>query len=90
MGEHDYRRHFPTAYGTPIGPVRPRRRRTPTGCCGLVIPRNAARAEGRFKPGGPDGYRAADTPDAALRPTRAEAERDWHAARCTPTPEEQR
>lgn len=42
------------------------------------IPRvsDAARAVGRFKPDGPDGYRARSLPDGPLRATRAEAEAD--------------
>lgn len=32
-----------------------------------------ARAVGRFKPDGPDGYKAATMPDAPLRATREEA-----------------
>ncbi|CAB4727811.1 MAG: hypothetical protein F2667_12560 [Actinobacteria bacterium] len=35
-----------------------------------------ARAVGRFRPGGPTGYRAATMPDAPTRATRTEAEDD--------------
>ena len=42
--------------------------------CGRVHPSDAARAISRF--GTRRGFRAA-VPDAPIRPTRAEAERDW-------------
>lgn len=48
---------------------------------GYVIPADAARAVGRFRPGRPLGYRAADMPDAPIRATRAEAVADWLAPR---------
>ena len=41
-----------------------------------ILGSDAARAVGRFRPGGPLGYRAATAPDAPLRATRAEAESD--------------
>lgn len=45
-----------------------------------VMGADSARAVGRFKPDGPEGYRAATAPDAPLRATRAAAiedERAW-------------
>lgn len=44
-----------------------------------VFGSDAAIAVGKFKPGGPDGYRAKSAPDAPLRATRAEAEADERA-----------
>lgn len=41
-----------------------------------ILGADAARAVGRFKATGVDGYRAATAPDAPLRPTRTEAEED--------------
>ena len=52
-------------------------------CDVWAVPSDAARAVGLFHPDGPLGYRAAGISDAPLRSTRAEAERDWHDARCT-------
>lgn len=46
-----------------------------------VLGADAAVAVGRFKPDGPDGYRAKSLPDGPLRATRAEAEADERAAR---------
>jgi hypothetical protein len=45
-----------------------------------VIGSDAARAVGRFKPDGPDGYRARSLPDGPIRATRAEAENDERRA----------
>lgn len=44
-----------------------------------VVPTSVARAVGRFNADGPDGYRAADVPNAPLRPTREAAQADWLA-----------
>jgi len=41
-----------------------------------IIGADAARAVGRFKPTGVEGYGAATAPNAPLRETRAEAEED--------------
>jgi hypothetical protein len=41
-----------------------------------ILGSDAARAVGRFAPGGPLGYRARSAPDALLRATRAEAVED--------------
>lgn len=46
-----------------------------------ILGADAAVAVGRFKPGGPDGYRAKSLPDGPLRATRPEAEADERAAR---------
>ena len=48
-----------------------------------ILGADAAVAVGRFKPGGPDGYRARSLPDGPLRATRSEAEADERAARLT-------
>ncbi|MGV3564180.1 MAG: hypothetical protein ACO1ON_12960 [Nocardioides sp.] len=45
--------------------------------CGWTHDASEVRAIGRFAPGGPLGYRAWSVPDAPLRTTRAEAERDY-------------
>lgn len=47
---------------------------------------DAARAVGRFREGGPDGYRAATAPAAPLRATRAEAAEDERAWLDRPRP----
>lgn len=47
----------------------------------IVLGADAAVAVGRFKPGGPDGYRARSLPNGPLRATRPEAEADERAAR---------
>lgn len=46
-----------------------------------VLGSDAAVAVGRFKPDGPDGYRAKSLPAGPLRATRKEAEEDERAAR---------
>ena len=43
---------------------------------GWRISPDFARAEGRFDPNGPHGYRASTSPYAPLRPTREQAEND--------------
>jgi len=43
---------------------------------GWIVGSDWARAVGRFKPEGPDGYRAATMPSAPLRKTRTEAVAD--------------
>lgn len=44
--------------------------------CGWIHGASQVVAVGRFKPGGPDGYRVASDPSAPLRDSRAEAMRD--------------
>lgn len=53
------------------------------GTCGWVHPSDASIAVGRFS-GDPVKYKANGVTDALLRGSRAEAERDWCAARQRP------
>lgn len=50
----------------------------------LVIPSDAARAVGRFRPEGPIGYRASNDAAAPLRSTRQAAVEDYIAACVAP------
>lgn len=88
---HTVRRSEAGVWCRPLGPscancdtegndMRYRRHAPGEACCNPPAPRvlgsSAAYAVGRFKPDGPDGYRAATAPNAPLRATRAEAEFD--------------
>jgi hypothetical protein len=44
-----------------------------------IIPADATRAVGRFRPEGPVGYQASNDPAAPIRATRAQAAQDWLA-----------
>lgn len=70
--------YFPEPLWNEPVPRKPRRPRLIVN--GWVVPSNAARAVGRFRRGGPVGYKA-DVPDSVVRATRAEAVDDWIQAR---------
>lgn len=56
--------------------MRATSRLQPCDRCGWIHDPSLVVAVGRFKPGGPDGYRTASGPGAPLRPSRCEAMQD--------------